>query len=231
MKKASAVILVATLPLVVLAFWPLYLSKPFSPTDRYTHFHALAGVFWLAMLIVQPIAIQYHRYALHKFIGRLSHLLAPMFVIASILLSHHRLVSMDETTFAAEGFAHYLPLYSSAAFGVAYLLGIVYRKLPDVHGRFMLLTAIPLIDPVLGRVLFFYFPPLPHPLAYQAITFGVATLVAAMLVFSYRSRNTARNALVGYFIFYLALEIGWFTITGTSLWLDFVAWYRSLPLT
>lgn len=209
----------------------MYLSKPFSPIDRYTHFHALAGALWLGMLIAQPIAIQYHRYALHKFIGRISHLLAPMFVIASILLSHHRLLSMDESTFAAEGFAHYLPLYASVVFGVAYALGIVYRKLPEVHGRFMLLTAMPMIDPVLGRIMFFYFPPLPHPLAYQAVTFSVATLIAAILVFSYRTRSSAGRALIAFFLFYLILEIGWFTITGTSAWLNFVSWYRALPLT
>lgn len=231
MRKAAVVILFGSIPLVVLAFWPMYLSKLSSPIDRYTHFHAAIGVLWFITLIVQPILIHKKRYSTHKFIGRISHLLAPLFVIASLMLSHSKLVLMDEATFASEGFAHYLPLYASIAFAFAYGLGIVHRKDPEVHGRFMMLTAMPMIDPVLGRVLFFYFPPLPHPLAYQAITFGVATLAAAILVFSYRSKNAARSALVGYFLFYLVLEIGWFTITGTSLWLDFVAWYRSLPLT
>ena len=95
----------------------------------------------------------------------------------------------------------------------------------------MLLTAMPLIDPVIGRVLFFYFPPLPSPWLYQAVTFSLATAAAGLLVFSYRTQLAARRALVSYFLLLVALELGWFTFALTSPWLYVVAWFRSLPLT
>lgn len=219
-----------SIPLVVLAFWPLYLSQPFASTDRYTHFHAITGTLWLGLLIVQPLAVHRHHYKLHRTLGRGSYVLAPLFVIAGILLSHYRLVSMDEATFVSEGFSHFLPFYASIVFAAAYLLGLNYRDLPDAHGRFMLLTAMPLIDPVIGRILFFYFPALPHPLVYQAITFSIATLTAALLVFSYKGPAAPRRALIRYFVLLVTLEIAWFTLARTGAWFYLVEWFRSLRL-
>ena len=231
MTRIASIIAAASVPLVILAFWPMYLSRPFVSTDRYTHLHAIAGTLWLGLLIVQPLAVHYHHYTLHRLLGRISFIVAPLFFIAGVLLSHHRLSMMDDATFAAEGYSHFLPFYASIVFAVAYLFALRYRHLQDAHGRFMLLTGIPLIDPVAGRVLFFYFPSLPNPLLYQAATFSLATIAAALLVFSYKGTVSARRALFGYFVLLVILEISWFTLAHTGEWIYLVAWFRSIPLT
>ncbi|HEY9401130.1 MAG TPA: hypothetical protein VIQ24_00455 [Pyrinomonadaceae bacterium] len=231
MTKIASIILAVSAPLVVVAFWPLYFSRPFAAIDPYTHFHALTGSLWFVLLIAQPLSIHYRRLALHRALGRCSYVIAPLFVLAGVLLSHHRLVSMSDETFAAEGYSHYLPFYASVVFSAAYALGLHYRRVPKAHGRFMLLTAMPLVDPVIGRVLFFYFPRLPSPGLYHALTFALATAAAALLVFSYRAQPAARRALVRYFSLLVALELGWFTLALTTPWLYVVAWFRSLPLT
>lgn len=231
MAKIASIILAASVPLVVVAFWPLYLSRPLATIDRYTHFHAAAGSLWLAVLIAQPAAIHARRFRVHRALGRCTYGLAALFALAGVLLSHHRLASMDDATFAAEGSAHFLPLYATVVFVLAYALGLWYRRVPAAHGRFMLCTAIPLIDPVLGRVLFFYFPALPSPWLYQVVTFGVATAVAGLMVFTYRGSSAARRALIGYFAVLVCLEVGWFAIAPTAAWLDVVRWFRGLPLT
>ena len=231
MTKIAFVILTCFIPLIVLAFYPLYLSRPFAAVDKYTHFHAFVGTLWFALLILQPICIYKHRYRLHRLLGRCSYAIAPLFVLAVILLSHHRLVSMSEATFAAEGYNHYLPFYAAVSFAAAYILGICYRREADVHGRFMLCTALPFVDPVVGRVLAFYFSPLPNAMLYQAATFSLATLAAGLLVFSSRGNASARRALVGYFASFVILEFGWFTFAWTSSWLFIVEGFRSLPLT
>jgi len=230
MSRAAPLILGACAALVLAAFWPQYLSRPFPAVDRYTHFHAGAGSLWYALLIVQPAAIAARRYTLHRALGRASYLLAPLFALSAILLSHYRVVSMDAATFASQGYTAYLPLFASIVFVVAYGLGLRYRSLPAVHGRFMLLTTIPLVDPVAGRVIFFYGPPLhPDPI-YQATTFTFATAIAGVLVFSYRSRPGPRRALAGFFCLLVLLELGWFTIARTSDWLGVVQRFRDLPL-
>ena len=232
MTRNAGIVAAVSLPLVILAFWPMYLSRPFAETDRYTHLHAFTGTLWLGLLIAQPIAIHNYRwYRLHRALGRFSYFLAFLFFVAGILLSHHRLVSMDEATFLTQGYSHYLPFYASIVFAAAYLPGLWFRQLPEAHGRFMLLTAIPLIDPVIGRILFFYFPALPHPLIYQAITFTIQTITAAFIIFSYKGWGTARRTLIAYLVLLVTLEIGWFSFARTDAWLQLVASFRSLPLT
>lgn len=231
MAKLATIVVIASVPLVVLAFWPMYLSRPLAGVDRYTHLHAAAGSLWLALLIAQPAAIHARRYTLHRVLGRMSYLLAALFAVAAMLLSHYRLASMDDATFATEGFNHYLPFYATTVFVLAYGLALWYRRIPSAHGRFMLCTALPLIDPVVGRIMFFYAPPLPSPWLYQVVTFGIATVVAGILVFTYRGSAQARRALIGYFVVLVALEVGWFVIAPTMPWLAVVRWFRGLPLT
>ena len=231
MTKTASIIVDASVPLVAMAFWPLYLSRPFGSVDRYTHLHAGVGLLWLVLLIAQPAAVHARSFALHRMLGRVSYVLAPAFAVASLLLSHHRLASMDSGTFAAEGFWHYLPFYATAGFVLAYGSGLRFRRIPAAHGRFMLCTAIPLVDPVLGRLLAFYVPPLPSPWLYQVVTFTVATVIAGLLVFSYRGAAAARRALVGYFVVLVFLQLGWFVIAPTALWLEAVRWFRGIPLT
>lgn len=231
MTKRASIIVAAALPFVALAFWPLYLSRPFASVDRYTHLHAATGAVWLALLIAQPAAIHARRIALHRLLGRISYALAACFAVAGLLLSNHRLRAMTPEAFAAEGFTHYLPFYTTVVFVLAYGLGLRFRRIPAAHGRFMLCTAIPLIDPVFGRILAFYFPPLSSPWLYQVVTLSVATGVAAGLVFTYRGPATARRAMVGYLTVLVVLELGWFLVAPTPMWLEAVRWFRALPLT
>lgn len=231
LAKTSAIVVALSTPLVIAAFWPLYLSKSFSAIDRYSHLHAIIGSLWLLLLILQPLAIHNRWYRMHITIGKLSHIVAPLFVIASMLLSHQRLTAMDDERFEAEAFGHYLPVYASVVFATAYVLGLWFRRDEEVHARFMLLTAIPLIDPVIGRLIAFYLPPLPSIWLYQVLGFSIATGIAALLVFSYRGSGRPKRALLGYFVFLVALEVGWFTVSVTSSWKSLMTLYRGLPLT
>ncbi len=95
----------------------------------------------------------------------------------------------------------------------------------------MLCTGIPIIDLILGRVLAFYAPPLPSAWLYQVVTLTVATVIAVLLVFTYRGSTAARRALLGYFAVLVSLELGWFLIAPTAMWLRAVRWFRSVPLT
>lgn len=231
MAKIASITFAVSVPFVILAFWPLYLSRPFATVDGYTHLHAVAGFLWLALLTAQSAVVHVRRFALHRMLGRISYPLAALFSISSVLLSHHRLASMDDATFLSDGFGHFLPFYAMVVFVLAYALGLRFRHSPAAHGRFMLCTAIPIIDPVFGRLLAFYLPPLPNPWLYQAVTFSVATAVAGILVFTFRGAMSARRALVGYFTVLVVLEAGWFAFSPTAVWLEIARWFRSIPLT
>lgn len=231
MPRFVALFTFGLLLLAAAAFWPLYLSKSWSAIDRYTHIHAVLGTLWMLSLVAQPMLIGHGCRRAHRVTGRTSLFVAFGFVISGLLLTHFRVSRMPEAAFAEEGIYIYLPLAIALLFAAACVLGYLWRRSVQVHARFMLSTALLLVDPVLARIMFFYLPPLPSANLYQGITF---TLIAAIMVLLVKSlpmhapgRAWYRNYCLGT-VTVLAL---FFSVPYTAAWLAFVNWFRALPLT
>lgn len=230
MFRSSGLWFAALLVAAGFAFWPRYLGRLNEDIDPYTHFHAAVATAWCLLLIVQPFLIRAGRRDLHRRVGALSYGIAPLVLVASTLLAHQRFRAMDEATFSAEAANLYLPLSAVLLFGVSYALAMAWRRTQALHARFMIATGLVLIDPVLGRLIGFYGPPLPHPLLNQAITYGSTDLI--LLALLWRPRMGARQRLVyaaGAAVFPLA-HLGWFTLAQGPRWTSFAAWFRALPL-
>lgn len=231
MPRRLAIGSLALLVLAGVAFWPQYLSRPRASIDAYTHAHAFLGLLWLLALIVQPWLVAARRMRMHRALGRVTRVLAPAFVVTGVLVAHVRFSRMPDEIFVREAFSLYLPLFVATLFALAYVLGQRWRRAPLVHARFMASTAVLFIDPVLGRILFFNFPPLPEPLLYQAITFS---LVAAILIAMLRALpdgTAGRAAYRAYVALAVAMQLLWFVLPPTAAWLAFAAWFKALPLT
>ena len=231
MPRSFALFTFALLLLASVAFWPMYLSKDWAAIDRYTHAHAFLGTLWMLILIVQPFLIlRGHRIA-HRIVGRTSLIVAFGFSLSGLLLAHFRASRMTEAAFAKEGIYIYLPLAIALLFAAACLLGFRWRRSVPVHARFMLSTALLLIDPVLARIMFFYLPPLPSLQLYQGITFTLIAAVMAYLVNSLPPQAPGRTWYRNFCLGAAAILALFFAVPYTSAWLAFVNWFRSLPLT
>ena len=231
MPRFVASFTLALLLLSAVAFWPMYLSKRWAAIDLYTHAHAVLGTLWLLILCVQPLLILRGDKLTHRIMGRASLFVAFGFVISGLLLTHFRVSRMPEAQFMKEGIHIYLALALGLLFAVACALGVRWRSSTPVHARFMVSTALLLLDPVLARLMFFYLPPLPSEHLYQGITF---TLIATAMVFlvkslpaQVRGRTWYRNYCLGT----ASILVLYFAIPYTSVWLAFVNWFRVLPLT
>lgn len=95
----------------------------------------------------------------------------------------------------------------------------------------MLTTALLLVDPVLARIMFFYFPPLPSESLYQGITFTSIAVVMAFLVRSLPNSANGRAWYRNYCLGTVATFALFFVVPHTSAWRAFVLWFRALPLT
>ena len=151
-------------------------------------------------------------------------------MISSLLLAHLRFRSMSPPVFLAEARNLYLPVSTVILFGIAYGLGLYYRRVTSLHAAFMVCTALTMIDPVLGRILFFYFPPLPNDLYYQAITFGATDLILLGLILARRTDAQSHWALATMLKVFLPAHALWFTLAQSAAWMPFARWFRSLPL-
>ena len=240
MRQASQACLVArfvvsgTLALLFLAafaFWPTYLSKPLAPVDRYTHVHAAAGLLWLLLLATQSLLISRNLRPAHRMLGRVSYALAPLFVLSSVLLAHHRFSRMDPATFEREAYTLYLPLSAAVLFAVGYALALRHRRVLPLHARFMACTALLLVDPVLGRFLAFHVVELPQFWHYQVITFGVEFAVLSALWRTLPPALPDRAAFLHFACGYAAVLLLWFVAPRMDAWLLFATWFRQAPLT
>lgn len=217
--------------LASVAFWPMYVSKDWSAIDRYTHSHALLGTLWLVILILQPALILRGYRLAHRMTGRASICVAGAFVLSSLLLAHFRVSRMSEAAFAKEGIHIYLPLALAVLFATACALGLRWRKSAKVHSRFMLSTALLLVDPVLARILFFYLPRLPSDHLYQGITFTLIAAAMAFLATSLPPQIPGGTWYRNYCIATVATLALFYAVPYTGAWLAFVNWFRVLPLT
>ena len=178
-NSPEALHIVAAFGIAVIAFWPSYLSRPFT-ADRYTHVHAITATLWMLMLVAQPLAIRTKRLTLHRRLGRSSYALAPVVLMSMVLLAHSKTHGVG----VAQNVEIYVPLSLTAVFALSYTLGILTRRTLALHARFMVCTALTLIDPVLVRMMFWVNP---NPTwRYQWFTFAVTELV--FVVFIWRER-------------------------------------------
>ena len=231
MPRSVALFALALLLLAPVAFWPMYVSKDWSAVDRYTHAHAVLGTLWLLVLIAQPLLISRGFRAAHRISGRAAMFIAVGFVVSGFLLTHFRVSRMPADVFAKEGIYIFLPLAMALLFAVACALGFRWRQSTPVHARFMLTTALMLVDPLLARLMFFYLPPLPSDNLYQGISFTLIAIVMALLVRSLPAQVNGRSAYRNYCLGTVTTFVLFFAVPHTAAWLAFVHWFRALPLT
>ena len=97
------------------------------------------------MLLAQAWLATKGRIAQHKRIGRSSYLLVPLIVIGFMLITNYGQLRHKEPGLLGASF------FDGGAFLVFYALAIAYRKNTAYHSRYMMLTAVPFINPTLGR--------------------------------------------------------------------------------
>jgi len=193
--------------------------------------HAFAMLAWSLLLVVQPFLIRARRRPLHRALGALSYVLAPLVIVSALLVAHLRFKTMSPVVFLAEARNLFLPVSAVFLFGVCWGLGMVYRRVTLLHSAFMVCTGLTMIDPIFGRIMFFYLPPLPNFFLYQAITFGATDLILLWLALGPDRELQSRWAFGTMVKIFLPVHFLWFTLAPSAAWLPFARWFRSLPLT
>lgn len=216
--------------IALVAFWPSYLSKAFSESSSYTHLHALLSASWMLMLVTQPMLIRTKRLAWHRVVGRVSYVLAPLMVGSIVLLAHSRIKGVTGEAFAIQTYILYLQASLTMLFGLSYALAIYKRHAVAVHARFMVCTALTMIDPVVIRLLF-WIDRTPS-WNYQWLTFGLTDLALVALIWLERHSRAGRLVFPGMLLlFVLAQAPALLGLTDTLLWQEFARWFAALSLT
>ena len=176
--------------------------------------HAVVFSAWLAFFICQSLLIRARNVRLHRTMGwfgcALGSAVCVIGIWVAIVMSRFRIAH-----FAGKGAVQNLGLsfYDIAAFTVAFVLAIMWRKRPEYHRRLMLLATIALTSAAFGR-----FPPWILPAHWFFIGVDLLVVLGALRDFLV-GRRVHRVYLIGLPVFVLCqTAVMYILVTNSSDW-------------
>ena len=225
MYRATPFFFAALLLAAIPAFWPSYLFPKKYESDWHVHLHGIAMFLWMLLLIVQASLIRARSFATHRALGKTSFVLVPVIVASTLLLAHYRMRSGLNKELL---YFFYVQSALMVQFVLAWFLAIANRRTPPVHMRFMVCTALALVDPIFARLLYIHFG--IEPPMMQLITYAAIDLVLVALVIHDRLERHYSRAYEGMLAVFLVTQAPTFFITQTREWLAFTQAFAKLPL-
>lgn len=146
------------------------------------HFHGAMLMSWFLMLIIQPLLIRYNKRNIHRTLGKLGYILAPL-VCYSIFLVTRMVFLREIKTRPMESVLGQLSLDIPTIFifGLFFALAMINRKDAAVHMRYMIATSLLMIGPGVGRALII-FGGIPFPIAVSVVYYISETLAILFLL-------------------------------------------------
>ena len=205
-------------------FWVTYFTRPPETVNSLEHIHGAAMFGWCLMLIVQSFLIRTQRRTVHRVIGKLSYLLAPLIVISTIMLAKYKLNVRGLTD---EGlYVLALQVFTLILFVVSYVQAMRNRKQPDVHARYMICTALTLLDPIFARVLLVNFLHVPlESGVIQYLTYGFIDLILLVLAFLDWNKSQRRDVFSPMLLLFIAMQAPVFFVLDMPAWTAFAEWF------
>ena len=223
----SGYFILASIPVIILAFWPSYFSIIFShiiTPSSYSHFHGIMMSIWISLLIVQPILFRKKKLKIHRLIGKISYVVGPVVFLSMLMITHQTrrvIISPEAITFTN------LDLWL-----ICYTLAIVYRHKIYIHARAMIGTGISLLDPIIMRFMFYIVVPTTHISELTAFFIGAGIVLGVPIALIILERNQKKGRwifplILGYYILGYSIIIFNIKIPPDS----FNKWFNSLTLT
>ncbi|OQP61096.1 hypothetical protein A3860_05090 [Niastella vici] len=194
MYKNIGFVFLILLAFVMAGFFKTYwvflphLNFPATAT-AVTHFHAMVMSLWVLLLIGQPLLIKYKKTQLHRILGKVTYVLAPLVVasVIGLLIRNYHRDNMRIWPFWDQMQGVYFGAIHSLQFIVFYILALIYRRNTALHGGFMIATGVVLINPAVVRIWLHLFH-LPFSIA-QTITCSTTFTAMLLLVLAARRRQ------------------------------------------
>jgi hypothetical protein len=157
-------VLMAIPLLMVAGFWIPYIGAfpRFDPAITVAvHIHAALLFTWIALLVIQPLAIRYRAFALHRSLGTASLALMPLivfFAAAMIRKEYRESIGAGASRLAALR-GEYLSIAQLCLLTACFMLAIHHIRKRNVpaHMRYMICIALILLPAGLARTLGYWF--------------------------------------------------------------------------
>lgn len=187
------------------------------------HFHGAMLMSWFLMLIIQPFLIRYKKNDIHRRLGKLGYVLAPLVCYSIFLVTkmvyYREIAHRPETSVLAQ---LSLDIPTIFIFGLMFALAMINRKDSSVHMRYMIGTALTMIGPGLGRALII-FAGVPFPVSVSIVYYVSETLVILFLINDFRKGNNIKPFLT-ITIILIINHLCW-AFQNTGWWQAIAKWF------
>lgn len=191
------------------------------------HFHGAMLMSWFLLLIIQPLLIRYKMNSIHRNLGKIGYLLAPLVCYSIFLVTrmayYRDMVNRPEVSVLGK---LALPVPSILFFGLFFALAMINRKDSAVHMRYMIATSLLMIGPGLGRTLIF-FGGMPFPMSVNVAGNYIPELIAVIFLLNdIRKANNVKPFLT-ITVFLIIHHLCWAFQTA-SWWQTIAKWVTYL---
>lgn len=165
-----------------IGFFPSYFGR-LGQASLTQHMHGVTATLWLFLLIGQGWLMRQRKLQLHRAIGKASIVLALLFVVSGLMMTRAMLTADSPFAKMFGPRLAFIDLASVLFFMFAYGMAIHHRKNVQLHARYMVCTALPLLPPALARGLNAFV--LPAGSSFELsfhLAFGVAALIVVALI-------------------------------------------------
>lgn len=152
------------------------------------HVHSVLFTFWVLLFLAQSLLVSTKRTALHRHVGVLGAIVVVAMLVSGVTTAvawgrQGSAVRTEDVPFDARLAIMVIPFASVSLFATLATLGVINRRRPDVHKRYMLLATIALLPPAFARM--------PTLAARGPAVFLGASLVfiVALLAYDYWTRQ------------------------------------------
>lgn len=193
------------IPLTIIGFYPSYFGQfpEFNGyIDTLVHLHFFLSVLWIAILITQPFLILNKNYKWHKLIGKSTYVIFPLWIL-SFLVMIYKVIDKEDYTYLV------FPIGNMFILIILYILAIKHRKTTAKHMRYMIASAIVLIDPTIGRWTFNIFE---NDLIGMPITYAIMNLILIGLIRMDRRNGKDYQPYVVALICFLLYNLAFFIV-------------------
>jgi len=206
------------LPLAVVAgFWVPYFSafpRFDSTITTVVHVHASLLFAWVALLVMQPLAIHRGAFKLHRLAGRASYLLMPLIALFAAMMIRkeyleHLADGMSSNAALKSEYLSSLQLLFLCCFYALAIAGILGRDVAT-HMRYMVCIALVLLPAGLARILGYGFD--VRQSVAQSVCLVVIDSCLIALIVADRRRALKAGPYVVALLGYAAAGAGWLAL-------------------
>ncbi len=217
--RSAAYFSLVLLLFVLVGFFKTYfgLIPHFEKTTALIHWHFVFLMSWVILLIVQPVLIRYGKVRIHRMLGKVTYVLAPLIVLSliSLLVRYYNRNHLEEYPLRDVIIACHSQAVHAAQFIAFYLLALANKKNVVLHGSYMIATGLIFINPSLTRALGVF--NLSYPVAETIVIIFTAVATFTLLFYAQR-KGVNYKPYIFIFLIFLLHDIPMLL----KLWL----WYR-----